>query len=171
MKNLSSCGNSAGTTANLSSVTYSAVEARTQMLEDMAAAADELGMALASLTEAYEALDEDAADALEERVFRPVQTGYGRLKRTHNEFAGRFRLPQRQFGSPSPGAHSGDPKVYIERAVEAAEDAEQRIAELQDSMLPVDVGDPELRAGLSETRAMLADVPVEGRRLLRTFGR
>jgi hypothetical protein len=38
-------------------------------------------------------------------------------------------------------------------------------------MLPVDVGDPELRAGLSDTRALLADVPAEGRRLLRTFGR
>jgi hypothetical protein len=150
---------------------YSAVEARTQILEDMTAAADELGVALACLTEAYEALDEDAADALEGRMFRPVQTSFGRLKRTHTEFAGRYGLPERPFGSASSGTHSSDPKVYIERAVEAAEDAERRIAELQDSMLPVDVGDPELRAGLSDTRALLADVPAEGRRLLRTFGR
>lgn len=150
---------------------YSTTEARTQILDDMAAAAEDLGLALASLTEAYEALDEDTDDALEDRMFRPVQTSYGRLKRTHTEFAARYRLPDRPFVSPSAGMHSADPKVYIERAVEAAEEADQRIADLQDSMLPVDVGDAELRAGLSETRSLLADVPAEGRRLLRTFGR
>jgi hypothetical protein len=150
---------------------YSTTEGRTQILEDMAAAADELGLALACLTEAYEALDEEAGDTLEARMFRPVQSSYGRLKRTYTEFAGRSRIPERPFASPSAGTHSGDPKVYIERAVEAAEEAEQRIAELQDSMLPVDVGDAELRAGLSETRSLVADVPAEGRRLLRTFGR
>ncbi len=38
-------------------------------------------------------------------------------------------------------------------------------------MLPVDVGDTELRAGLAETRALVAEAPARGRRLLRTFGR
>jgi hypothetical protein len=55
--------------------------------------------------------------------------------------------------------------------VEAIEAADHRIAELQDSMLPVDVGDTELRAGLSQTRAAIAEAPARGRRLLRTFGR
>jgi hypothetical protein len=35
----------------------------------------------------------------------------------------------------------------------------------------VDVGDPEVRAGLSETRALIAHVPARGRQLLRTLGR
>jgi hypothetical protein len=150
---------------------YSSAEARTQILHDMAAAVDELAVALASLTEAYEALDDDGATALEERIFRPVQSGYGRLRRSHAEFAARHGLPERSFDPRSPGAHSGDPRVYVERAIDAAEDAEQRLAELQDSMLPVEVGDEPLRAGLAETRALLADVPAQGRQLLRTFGR
>jgi hypothetical protein len=152
-------------------VAYSSDEARVQMLDDMADAADELAVALACLTEAYEALDDDGADELERRIFRPVQSGYGRLRRTHTEFAHRHRLPERSFSTRSPGTHSADPKVYIERALEAAEDAEQRIAELQDSMMPVEVGDPLLRSGLSETRELLAEVPSRGRQLLRTFGR
>ncbi len=152
-------------------MSYSSAEARRQMLEDIAAAVDELALAIASLSEAYEMLDEDGADTLERDLFRPVQAAYGRLGRTHAEFAARYALPERSFEPRSPGAHTGDPRVYLERALEASEVAEQRIAELQDSMLPVDVGDPELRAGLSETRALLGDVPTRGRRLLRTFGR
>ncbi len=150
---------------------YSSTEARTQMLDDMAAAADELAVALASLSEAYEALDEDHADALERAIFRPVQLSYGRLRRAHTEFASRHGLAERAFEPRSPGRHSGDPKVYLERALDAVQDAEHRIAELQDSMLPVEVGDAELRAGLSDTRALIAAVPAEGRQLLRTFGR
>jgi hypothetical protein len=64
-----------------------------------------------------------------------------------------------------------DTRRYIERAVEAAEAADRQIAELQDSMLPVDVGDSEVRAGLAETRTLIAEVPAQGRRLLRTLGR
>lgn len=150
---------------------YSANEARVEMLQEMAAAADELALALACLTEAYEELDDDAADAMESAMFRPVQVAYGRLRRTHTEFSARHGLPERRFEGRSPGTHTGDPRVYIERALEAAEAADQAIAELQDSMRPVDVGDLELRAGLAETRAALAHVPGQGRRLLRTVGR
>jgi hypothetical protein len=150
---------------------YNSDEARVQMLTDMAAAAEELALALASLSEAYEELDDDAADALEAGMFRPVQAAYGRLKRTHTEFSARYRLPERAFQDRSAGMHSGDPRVYIERALEAAENADQAIAALQDSMMPVEVGDQELRAGLAETRAALSDVPAQGRRLLRTVGR
>ena len=139
---------------------YSANEARVEMLQEMAAAADELAVALACLSEAYEELDDDSADALEEAMFRPVQASYGRLKRTHAEFSARHRFPERRFEERSPGTHSGDPRVYIERALEAAEAADQAIADLQDSMRPVEVGDQELRAGLAETRAALAHVPL-----------
>lgn len=141
------------------------------MLDDIAAAADELAVALAALGEAYEALDEDGADTLERSLFRPVQAAYGRIKRTHAEFAQRYQLPARRFVPAGPGAHTADPRIYVERALAAAQDAEQQLAELQDSMRPVDVGDPALRAGLSETRTLLADVPAHGARLLRGVGR
>ena len=45
------------------------------------------------------------------------------------------------------------------------------LAELQDSMMPVEVGDRELRAGLSETRESIAELPARARRLMRTQGR
>jgi hypothetical protein len=153
------------------SVAYSTAEARAEMLDDLGVTADELAGALAALSEAYEALDDDAADELERAVFAPVQAAYGRLRRTHTEFARRHGLPERTFASGSPGAHTGDPRVYIERGLDAADEAEQRLAELQDSMAPVDVGDPELRAGLAQTRTLLAEVPAGGRQLLRGFGR
>ena len=38
-------------------------------------------------------------------------------------------------------------------------------------MAPVEVGDAELRAGLSEVRALLARVPLAVRELQRTLGR
>jgi len=150
---------------------YSAGEARGQLLEDMAEAADQLALALASLGEAYEELDEQTADELEQQLFRPTQSAYGRLRRTHAEFAARFGLPGRSFESSSGGLHSADPRVYVERAVEAIEQADHVLAELQDSMMPVEVGDRELRAGLSETRETIAELPARARRLMRTKGR
>jgi hypothetical protein len=150
---------------------YTAEEARTQILADLAGGIEHLAVAIANLSEAYEALDEDTADRLEQAMFRPVQSAYGRAQRTHAAFAARHGLPARAFQPVSSAAHAHDPKVYIERAVDAIEAADHQIAELQDSMLPVDVGDTELRAGLSQMRASIAEAPARGRRLLRTFGR
>jgi hypothetical protein len=152
-------------------MSYSAGEARGQILDDVAEAADQLALALASLGEAYEELDEQTADALEEQLFRPVQSAYGRLRRTHAEFAERHGFPGREFVASSGGLHSADPRVYVDRAVEAIERADQAVAELQDSMLPVEVGDRELRAGLSETRSAIAELPARARRLMRAQGR
>ena len=45
------------------------------------------------------------------------------------------------------------------------------LADLQDSMMPVEVGDRELREGLSETREAIADLPSRARRLMRAQGR
>jgi hypothetical protein len=152
-------------------MSYSAAEARQQLLDDVAEATDQLALAVAALTEAYEELDEQTADRLEEELFRPVQHAYGRLRRTHAEFAERHRLPTRAFAASTGGQHSGDPRVYVERAVEAIERADQGLADLQDSMMPVEVGDRELRAGLSETREAIADLPARARRLMRAQGR
>jgi len=150
---------------------YSADEARRQLLDDMAEATDQLGLAVAALGEAYEELDEHTADRLEEELFRPAQSAYGRLRRTHSEFAERHRVPPRTFTQSSGGLHSGDPRVYVDRAVEAIERADQGLAELQDSMLPVEVGDRELRDGLSEVRETIAELPARARRLMRAQGR
>jgi hypothetical protein len=38
-------------------------------------------------------------------------------------------------------------------------------------MLPVEVGDPELRAGLEQVRGLLGEVPGRARRFVRTLGR
>jgi hypothetical protein len=152
-------------------MSYSAGEARGQVLDDVAEATDQLALALASLGEAYEELDEQTADALEEQLFRPVQSAYGRLRRTHAEFAERHGFPVREFAASSGWLHSADPRVYVDRAVDAIEHADNTLAELQDSMLPVEVGDRELRAGLTETRSAIAELPARARRLMRTQGR
>jgi hypothetical protein len=150
---------------------YTAAQARTRLLHDLAGATDQLAFALACVGEAYDELDERTADALEEQMFRPLQAAYGRARRTHAEFATRYGLPQHTFEPRSPGTHTNDPRVYLERAVEAAEEADHRIAEIQDSMMPVEVGDTELRAGLSDVRSRIAELPGRGRRLLHVLGR
>jgi hypothetical protein len=38
-------------------------------------------------------------------------------------------------------------------------------------MLPIEAGDPELRAGLAEIRELLAGVPAAAAAFMRTFGR
>jgi hypothetical protein len=152
-------------------MSFTNAEGRQQLLGDVIEAAGDLARSIACLTEAYEALDEQTGDRLEEQMFRPVQAAFGRVTRTHTEFAARYRLNNGHAAEGTSGMAAQDPRVYIERAVEAVEAADQRIADLQDSMLPVDVGDVEVRAGLSETRALLADVPARGRQLLRVLGR
>jgi hypothetical protein len=152
-------------------MSFTNAEGRRRLLDDVIDATTDLARSIACLTEAYEALDEQTADRLEEQMFRPVQAAYGRARRTHTEFANRYRLPDGAVAEASPVVAVHDPRAYIERAIEAVEAADQRIAELQDSMLPIDVGDTEVRAGLTETRALLADVPARGRQLLRSLGR
>ena len=156
---------------NLRHMAYTAQEARLQLLDDLARGTDELALGLACVGEAYDQLDEQSGDAVEEQLFRPLQAAYGRARRTHSGFASRYDLQQRTFEPRSPGTHSNDPRVYLERTIEATERADQLIAELQDSMMPVEVGDPELRAGLAEVRELLGEVPTRAREFVRTLGR
>lgn len=62
-------------------------------------------------------------------------------------------------------------KLFVERAVDASEAADRKLGELQDSMLPIEAGDPELRADLGEVRELLAPVPNAARAFLRVLGR
>ena len=152
-------------------MSYRAQDARRQMLDDIARAVSDLAIALACLGEAYELVDERLADALEEQVFRPVQGAYGRSRRTLTEFAGRHGIEVEAPSEGSSGVHSTDARVYLERALEAVEHADLAIAELQDSLMPVDVGDRELRDGLTATRELIGPVPARTRALERRFGR
>lgn len=151
-------------------MSFTNAEGRSQLLDEVTGAVGDLGVAIQCLSEAYEALDDDTADRLEEQIFRPVQGAYGRLRRTRTAFAARYGLED-GLGEMESDVGVHDPRTYIERALDAVQAADQRIAELQDSMLPVDVGDPEVRAGLSETRSLIGDVPARGRLILRTLGR
>jgi hypothetical protein len=146
-------------------------EGREQVLGDLGAAIESIALALAFLGAAYEELDERAGDELETEIFRPVQLAYGRAQKTHSEFAARFGLAGRSFDAPSAGRPSQSANELIARASDAAAEADQAIAELQDSMLPIEVGDAELRAGLTGVRELLGAVPAKARSLARTVGR
>jgi hypothetical protein len=150
---------------------YSAADGRQQLLDTLADATDELGLALAALGEAYEQLDERTGDQLEEQLFRPVQAAYGRAGRTHSGFAGRHGLASRTFQPAVPAAPSTGVKGFIDIAMDAIGRADQEIATLQDSMMPVELGDAELRAGLSEVRRQLDGMRGRARELVRIFGR
>ena len=152
-------------------MTYAADEARQELLDAIAEATDRIGVALAALGDAYEQLDERSADKLEEELFRPVQVAYGRARTTHSAFADRHRLPRRTFEPAFSGAASRGVKGFLDSAVEAVAEADEELAALQDSMKPIEVGDPELRAGLSEVRRLLADVEQRSRRFVSLWGR
>jgi hypothetical protein len=152
-------------------MTYTTAEGRQQVLDVLAVVAEELDSALALLGEAYEHLDEHAADALEAELFRSVQLAYGRVKRTYNEFAGRSELPGRTFESAPMVAPSNGAKALIEAAVERAGKADAALVELQDSMLPIEVGDAELRAGIAAVRELVGGLRARARELVRTLGR
>jgi hypothetical protein len=110
-------------------------------------------------------------DRLEEHCFRPVQIAYGRAKRGHTEFAGRHGLQPAVFEQQPTGLPSQGAAAFIERAVEAVGAADRMLVGLQDSMLPVDAGDQELRAGLKSIREPLGSLPAKARQFLRGLGR
>jgi hypothetical protein len=145
--------------------------ARQHLLDRLAEAADQLGQALASLGAAYELLDEQQGDRLEEELFRPVQLAYGRAQRAHAEFAGRHGVPGREFTMPEPGLPSTGVKGFVEQAVEAVDRADNELVTLQESPMALQVGDVELRAGVTQVRQMIGGVGQHARAFVRTFGR
>lgn len=147
------------------------VEARQQLLDALAEAVDEIALALSALGAAYEQLDEQTAERLEETLFRPVQLAYGRAKRTHEQFAARHALPSTTFEPRSPGLPSTRARGFIDEAVEAAGEADRLLATLQDSPMLVEVGDVELRSGVSGVRELVGSVGARARELVRTLGR
>jgi hypothetical protein len=150
---------------------YVTAEARQGLLDDVAQATEELGIALATLGAAYELLDDHSADRMEEQLFRPVQAAYGRAQRTHASFAERYGLPGRTFAPASPGLPSQGVRGFLERAVEAIGECDALLAELQDSMAPVEVGDADLRAGLAQVRELIGELREREARFMSVLGR
>lgn len=156
---------------SLAVVAYDSAEARQELLETIGAAIDAIGVALAAIGAAYEQLDDESADRLEEQLFRPVQTAYARARRVHAGFAERHGLEGRDFAAAGAGLPSTGVRGFLDSAVEAIGAADHALAELQDSMRPVEVGDAELRAGLTDLRELLGMVPGRARAFSRTIGR
>lgn len=146
-------------------------EARQQILDELGGANERIGYALACLGSAYELLTAGPGDRLEAELHGPVQKAYGRGKRTRLQFAERAGFEIGEHEVPSPGLRSQGVKAFVEQAVRAAADGDRRLADLQDSMLPVESGDAELRAGISAVRTLLAGLPGSAREFLRTLGR
>jgi hypothetical protein len=145
---------------------YSKSDGQQQLLDTLAEAIDEIGGALAALGAAYEELDPNSADDLEAQLFRPVQQAYGRAQRTHAEFAARSRLAGRTFAQPEPGSRHDGARGFFGDAIDAIAAADDTIITLQDSLLPVEVGDREVRADLAAIRGILDDLPDRAEELL-----
>ncbi|HWT22536.1 MAG TPA: hypothetical protein VN213_03425, partial [Solirubrobacteraceae bacterium] len=80
-------------------------------------------------------------------------------------------LPAREFRPATARAVSPGIRARLEAAVGAVDAADDVLAELQDSMLPVEVGDPELRTGLAQVRELVGDLRARARAFMRTLGR
>lgn len=148
-----------------------AAEAREQIATDLASAIDEVALAQACLGEAFERLAVTSADRLEAELFRPTQRAFGRSKRTYLRFAEQHGLATRGFDTSPPGPRSQGARDLIETALTAAGNADGLLAELQDSMLPIEFGDAELRSGIAEARASLGELAPASRTFLRGLGR
>lgn len=150
---------------------FTTLEGRTQILADLGTAIEKIGISVACLGEAYEQLDVTTADRLEDELFRPVQKALGKAKRTQSQFAERVGLPPPPAEAAAPGAGRLSVKELIDRSVSAASIGAQQIAELQDTMLPIEVGDAALRSDLAEIRDLLAVLGERSPQFLRTLGR
>ncbi len=150
---------------------YVTAEARQELLDAIAQSVDRIAAALAALGDAYEQLDEGSADTLEAELFRPAQVAYGRAKATHTAFAQRHGLRVRVFRPAPSSIVERTAHQRVEAALEAANEADEGLATLQDSLKPIEVGDAELRAGLAEVRRMLDPLPDRARRFVSVLGR
>jgi hypothetical protein len=150
---------------------YTTADARQGLLDTVASAIERIGVALSALGEAYEQLDEQAAERLERELFAPVQLAYGRAQRTCTAFAARHELPARTFASAPAAAPSTGARGLIDAAVQAIAEADAALSELQDSLAPVEVGDAELRDGLRHVRELLGPLGARARELERVLGR
>ena len=150
---------------------YTTQEAREQILDDLRFAIEEITLASECLGLAYELVHGASADRLEEDLFMPVQSALGKAKRTQSGFAGRVGLTAPEPEAVEAGVSSQGPRLLVDRAAEACGEAARAIAELQDSMKPIEAGDAELRSGLAEVRDLVEAMPGRTREFVRVLGR
>ena len=139
-----------GATTMLAGMTYSTAEARHTLLDTVAEAADDLALGARRTSERPTSCwTSSTADRLEAELFRPAQIAYGRAQSAHAEFAKRHGIApavpsdRRRRGSSRPAREARSTAPSTRSA-----SADARLADLQDSMLPVEVGDPPLRGAL-----------------------
>jgi hypothetical protein len=152
-------------------VAYTTQEAREQILDDLGYAIEEITLASDCLGLAYELVHGGSADRLEEDLFRPVQSALGKAKRTQSGFATRVGMAVPALEAVEAGVSSQGARALVDRAGAASAEASRAIAELQDSMLPIEAGDAELRAGLAEVRDLVDGMSARTREFVRVLGR
>jgi hypothetical protein len=152
-------------------VAYTNAEGRQQVLDDLASALDQVDLALDGVSGAYELLDEAAAQRVEDQLFRPLQSASAQLRRTRSEFAARHGQSADASERPPHHAASRTAAVMIQDAAAAVTRADLTLGGLQDSMLPVEVGDRELREGIERVRTGLSEFGPRSRDITRTIGR
>lgn len=153
-------------------MTYDSAQARRALVDELLGAAGEISAAIASASAAYELLDDTSGDRLEERVFAPLQKALATLRRAVDAFAARHGDPAASAAPPPPEPHpSQGVAALLDGCAGAARAADERLGTLQDSLVLVDVGDADLRAGVSDTRRRLGAVPAALREFARTLGR
>ena len=155
----------------LQGMTQTTAEAQQELLAAVAAAARHLGLALAALGAASEQLDEHHGEQVEDRLFRPVQSAYGVARRAHDRFAERHGLPRRRPAAPPAALASAGPRMLIDQAAVDVGQADQALTTLQDSMLPVEVGDTELRGALADVRGAIGNFGADARAVVSRIGR
>jgi hypothetical protein len=152
-------------------VAYTTTEGRQELLDLLGQATEQLGRALGSLGEAYERLDEQTADRLEEELFGPAQKAFGRLQRLYAGLAERAGLSGRSFAAESAGLPSSGAAGFIEEAVFALSESAASLVSLQEADPWTEVADDELRSGVAEARQVVDPLPGQARGLVRTLGR
>lgn len=153
-------------------MTYDTATARRELIDDLLRAGDEIAVAIAYATTAYDLLDETSGDRLEAAVFGPLQKAVGRLRRGVGAFAARHSLPPGAAAPSPPEPHpSQGVAALLEGCVTVAREADDRLSALQDSGLLIELDDGDLRAVVSEVRRFLGDAASGARGFARTLGR
>jgi len=153
-------------------MTYSSHEGYERIFSDSAEAASSLLGAIEPLGTAYEALDEHAADELESQLYGPIGLAAKTLLASVTAFAGRCgEAFERPVAKHFAGGREDGARQHVDAALAFVGEADEILAELQDSLIPVEVGDAPLREGLAATRRTLAPLPQAARELERTLGR
>ena len=151
---------------------YTSREGRERILRDVADAAAALMGAQESLGEAHELLDDATAERLEIDLYGPVRDATKRALAAGTAFAGRSGLTfERPAGEHHARTRGDGAREFVDAAVALVARADETLAELQDSMLPIEVGDSELRESLAAARRTIAPVGASAHAFERTLGR